>query len=316
MSDTYGRQVASVGNAINEGSPLAGWEHVHKRVSWSAIFGGVVLALSLQILLSLLGAGVGLGTVNVAAGSTPDASSFGIGAGIWWVVSTILALFAGGYAAAWLAGNEIKFDGMLHGLVAWGISTILTLYLLSSAIGGLIGGGFSAIGSVASSAGGAVKDAAAPVAKTFGVSPDMVQQQAQAYLQPTNPNPATMSPQDAQKAIAQDLVTYERGGADAPAARADIIAITAAQMKISQADATRKFDDAQAKIQQTEADAKQKAVTAADATASGASKTSFALFFDLFLGAIAAAVGGMVAIQRRVIGTERIVPAREATVRS
>ena len=315
MSDIYARQDIPVGNTLAGTAASGGWEHIHRRVSWGAIFGGVVLALSLQILISLLGAGVGLGTVNVAAGSTPDASSFGIGAGVWWVVSTVLALFAGGYAAAWLAGNEIKFDGMLHGLVAWGITTILTLYLLTSAIGGLIGGGFSAIGSVASAAGGAVKDAAAPVAKTFGVSPDMVQQQAQAYLQPTNRDPATMSPQDAQKAIAQDLVTYERGGADAPAARADIIAITAAQTKTSQADATKKFDDAQAKIQQTEADAKQKATAAADATASGASKTSFALFFDLFLGAIAAAVGGMVAIQRRVIGTGRVMPVREATVR-
>ena len=214
---------------MNGGLPPAGWEHIHRRISWGAVFGGVVLALAVQILLSLLGAGVGLGTVNVAAGSTPDASSLGLGAGLWWVVSTMLALFAGGYAAAWLAGNEIRFDGVLHGLVAWGITTILTLYLLGAAIGGLIGGGASAIGGVASAAGGTVKDAAAPVARTFGVSPDMIQQQAQAYLQPTNTDPATMSATDAQKAIARDLVTYERGGADAPAARADIIAITAAQ---------------------------------------------------------------------------------------
>ena len=228
----------------------------------------------------------------------------------------MIALFAGGYAAAWLAGNEIKFDGMLHGLVAWGISTILTLYLLTSAIGGIIGGGFSAISSVASSASSGLKSAAAPVANAVGISPDAIQDQAKAYLQPTNRDPATMSPQDAQKAVAEDLVTYERGGAGAPAARTDIINITAAQMKISQADATKKFDDAQAKIQQTEAEAKQKATTAADATASGASKTSFAVFVDLLLGAIAAAVGGMVAIQRRVIETDRVVPGRETVVRS
>ena len=314
MSDIYARQARPVGDAVMGAGNSTGWDHIHRRISWGAIFGGVVLAIALQILLSLLGAGIGFGTVNVAAGSTPDASSFGIGGGIWWIVSTIIALFAGGYAAAWLAGNEIKFDGMLHGLVAWGISTILTLYLLTSAIGGLIGGGFSAISSVASSAGGAVKDAAAPVAKTFGVSPDMIQDQARAYLQPTNPDPATMSPQDAQKAVAQDLVTYERGGPDSAAARTDIINITAAQMKISQADATKKFDDAQAKIQQATAEAKQKATAAADATASGASKTSFAVFVDLLLGAIAAAVGGTAAIRRRVI--DRAVPVSEATVRS
>jgi len=34
--------------------------------------------------------------------------------------------------------------------------------------------------------------------RAAGVSPDLIQQQAQAYLKPTNPDPATMSPQDAQ----------------------------------------------------------------------------------------------------------------------
>ena len=287
--------------------PMSGWKHVHLRMSWQAIFAGVVLVLSLQVLLSLLGAGIGLNTVNTNAGSTPDASSFGLGAGLWWVVSSCLALFVGGYAAAWLAGNEIKFDGMLHGLIAWAITTIVTLYLLSSAVGGLVGGGFSALGSVASATGGTVKEAAVPVANAVGLSPDMLQQQARAYLAPTNPDPATMSPQDAQKEIATDLVTYEQGGADSAPAKDRIIAITAAQMKISRADAAKKFDDAQAKVQQTTAQAKQKAKDAADATASGASKGAFGIFVDLLLGAIAAALGGMLAIQRRVVTGDRVV---------
>ncbi len=311
MSNVYDRQVTPGIESVSGTFDTLPMTHTHRRVSWGAIFGGVVLAVALQILFSLLGAGIGLDTVNVAAGSTPDGSSFGIGAGVWWVSSTIIALFAGGYAAAWLAGNEIRFDGMLHGLVAWGITTILTLYLLSSAVGGLIGGGFSALSSVASASGSAVKDTAAPIAKTFGVSPDMVQQQVQTYLQPTNPDPATMSPADAQKMVAQDLVTYERGGPDAPAARADIITISAAQMKISRAEATKKFDDTQAKIKQAEVEAKRQATIAADATASGASKASFAVFVDLLLGAIAAALGGTVAIRRRVI-QPGVVRSREA----
>ena len=310
---TYDSTVTGTGGAAPITGALVG-SHTHRRISWAAIFGAVVLVLSIQILLSLLGAGVGLGTVNVNAGSTPSASSFGIGAGLWWVLSSCIALFVGGYVAAWLAGNEIKFDGLLHGLVTWGISTIFTVYLLTTAIGGIIGGGFSAMSSAVSAAGGGIKSAAAPIASSVGISPDMVQQQAQAYLQPTNPDPATMSPQDAQKAVATDLVTYEQGGADAPAAKEQIIDITAAQMKISKADATKKFDDAQAKIQQTVADAKQKAADAADTASAGASKTSFGIFVDLLLGAVAAAAGGLIAIRRRVIEVER--PAATRVVRS
>ena len=66
--------------------------HIHRRISWAAIFGGVILVLAVQLLLSLLGAGFGLGTINTSAGSTPTATTLGIGAGIWWVITSCLAL--------------------------------------------------------------------------------------------------------------------------------------------------------------------------------------------------------------------------------
>ena len=150
----------------------------------------MILVIAVQLLFSLLGAGIGLGTVSVNAGTTPDASSLGVGAAIWWLISSIIALAFGGYVAAWLAGVELRWDGLLHGLLTWGISTLLTFYLLTSAIGGLIGGGASTLGSIASSAGSGIKSATQPVAEAAGISPDIIQQQAQAYLQPTNPDPA------------------------------------------------------------------------------------------------------------------------------
>ncbi|WP_428487496.1 hypothetical protein [Rhodopila sp.] len=281
--------------------------HIHRRISWAAIFGGVIMIIVVQLLLSMLGAGIGLGTVNVNAGSTPDASSFGIGAGVWWVVSSCIALLFGGYVAAWFAGIEVRFDGMLHGLVAWGIATMLTIYLLTSAVGGIIGGGFSALGGVASAAGSGVKDAAQPLAQATGVSPEMIQQQAQGYLQPANTDPATMSPQEAQKQVASNLVTYAKGGPDAPAAKQQIIAIMAAQQHISQDDATKRFDDAQAKLKQQRDQAVQTAKNAADESAATASRTSFAAFGDLLLGAIAAAIGGSLAVQRRLQVAQRVV---------
>ncbi len=286
---------------------LGSGSHIHRRISWAAIFGGVIMVVVIQLLLSMLGAGIGLGTVNVNAGSTPDASSFGIGAGVWWVISSCVALLAGGYVAAWFAGIEVRFDGVLHGLVTWGIATILTLYLLTSAIGGIIGGGFSALGSVASAAGSGVKAAAQPLAQAAGVSPDMIQQQAQAYLQPASPDPAKMSPEDSQKQIARDLVTYAKGGPDAEAAKSQIIAIMAAQQHISQDQATKQFNDLQTKVKQEKDQAIQAAKNAADASAAAASKTSFAAFGDLLLGAIAAAIGGSLAAQRRLQVTQRVV---------
>lgn len=281
--------------------------HIHRRISWAAIFGGVILVVAVELLLGLLGAGIGLGTVNVNAGSTPDASSLGMGAGLWWIISSVISLGFGAYAAAWLAGIEMRWDGVLHGLITWGIATLLTIYLLSSAVGSVIGGGFSALGSVASSAGSTVKDAAQPLAQASGVSPDMLQQQAQSYLQPTNTDPATMSPQDAQKQVAVNLATYAKGGPDAAAAKDQVINIMAAQQHISHDDAAKRFNDAQAKLQQTRDQAVQQAKNAADASASAASKTSFAAFGNLLLGAIVAAFAGSLAVQRRVTTTQRTV---------
>ena len=286
---------------------MAGGSHTHRRISWAAIFGGVILVVTVQLLFSLLGAGIGLDTVNTNAGTTPNASSIGIGAGAWWIISSIIALAFGGYAAAWLAGIELRWDGLLHGLITWGIATLLTVWLLTSAIGGIIGGGASALGGLASAAGSGIKDAAQPVAQAAGVTPDMIQQQAQAYLKPANPDPATMSPQEAQKDIATNLVTYAKGGPDAAAAKTRIIAVMTAQQHISTDQASQQFDQAQAKLQQEKAQAIQTAKNAADATATAAAHTSFAAFADLLIGAIAAAIGGSMAVQRRLQTTQRVV---------
>ena len=129
------------------------------------------------------------------------------------------------------------------------VTTVLTIYLLSSAIGSIIGGGFSAAGSDASTAGTGISSAAKPLAQAAGITPNVVQDQAQAYLQPAPPDPKTMSPQDAQKEVARNFVIYARGGTDAEAAKERIIDIMAVQMKISRSDAAKRFDDTQAKLQ-------------------------------------------------------------------
>jgi len=282
---------------------------LHQRISWQAVFAGVILAVTIQLLLSMLGLGVGLGMVHTNAGSTPDAGSFGVGTGLWWLISNLIALGIGGYVAAWTAGITVRFDGVLHGLIAWGIATLLTFYLLSTAVGGLIGGAYSVVGSTLSAAGSTVKNAAGPVAQAAGVSPDMMQQQVQGYLQPTDPDPATMSPQDAQKAIATELPTYVGGGTNAPAARERIITIMAAQMHVSHDDAAKRFDDLQARATQTKNQAIQTAKNAADQSAQAGSTAAYMAFGVLLLGGIVAAISGSLATRRRMLTDERRINA-------
>ena len=308
MSTTaYEQDPLQRGNLVSDYERHYDTALLHKRVSWPAIFAGVVLAITVQLLLSMLGLGVGLGMVNTNVGNTPDVSSFGIGTGLWWLVSNLIALAVGGFVAAKMAGATQRGDGLLHGLVTWAIATLFTFYLLSTAVGGLIGGAYSVVGSTLSAAGSSVKAAAGPVTQAAGVSPNMMQQQVQGYLQPTDQDPATMSPQDAQKEIGTQLVTYVRGGADAPAARERIITIMAAQMHVSHDDAAKRFDDLQAKATQTKNQAIQTAKNAADQSAQAGSTAAYLGFGVLLLGGIVAAIAGSLATQRRLLTAERRV---------
>jgi hypothetical protein len=52
------------------------------------------------------------------------------------VISSLVSLFLGGYIAGRLGGT---FNGWLHGLATWAAVTMLTILLLTTAAGGLIG---------------------------------------------------------------------------------------------------------------------------------------------------------------------------------
>lgn len=106
------------------------------RISWGSVFAGAVVALATQVVLALIGMAIGLATLNPAGGNSPSGTALGAGAAIWLVVSSLIALFVGGYIAARLAG---RFNGWLHGLITWGTLTLLTLGLLTTAAGQLIG---------------------------------------------------------------------------------------------------------------------------------------------------------------------------------
>jgi hypothetical protein len=292
-------------SAVGGETNLSERAHIHRRICWPAIFGAVILVIAVQVLLSLLGVGIGLGTVDTNAGDTPGAAVLGIGAGVWWIISSFIALLVGGYVAGWLAGIETRRDGALHGLIAWGLATLVSFWLLTSAIGGIMGSGFSMLRDVSSVTGKGISDAVTPLAQGAGLSPDSLQPTMQTYLQPMDADPTTMSPQDAQKAVATNLATYAKGGADAGPAKERIIDIMAAQMKISRDEASARFQRAEAKFNQAREQAVQTAKNAADASASVASKTSFAVFGVMLLGAVAAAYGGSMANQGQILVRRR-----------
>ena len=59
------------------------WGHL-KQVSWGAIFAGVAVALVVQVLLTLLGVGIGAATLDPGTADNPAASTFSVVSAIWY----------------------------------------------------------------------------------------------------------------------------------------------------------------------------------------------------------------------------------------
>ncbi|QJD77722.1 hypothetical protein [Spirosoma rhododendri] len=135
-----------------------------KRIAWSAVFAGVLVAIVSQLLLTLLGLGIGLGTIDPMTEQNPTAG-LGVGSAVWYAVSSLLSLFAGGWVAGRLASSPQLFDGVIHGVLTWSLVTLITIYFLTTTIGSLIGGAGRLVGSLvrtAGSAAGSVASAAGP----------------------------------------------------------------------------------------------------------------------------------------------------------
>lgn len=139
--------------------PNGGRMDFMKRISWSAVFAGVLIAIVTQMLLTLLGLGIGLSTIDPVTERNPT-EGLGTGSAIWYISSSLLSLFLGGWVAGRLASAPRLFDGVIHGVLTWCLVTLLTIYFLTTAIGGLIGGAGRLVGSLVSTAGSAVSSAA------------------------------------------------------------------------------------------------------------------------------------------------------------
>lgn len=263
------------------------------EISWGAVIAGAIIGLVVQLILNVVGIGIGLSTVNAVAGDSPSPSSLSIGAGIWWVVSGIIAAGIGGYLAGRLSGKPSHSTTAYHGLISWAVSVLVIVYLVSSAASGVVGGAFSGATTMLGGAG-----------KAIGSS-------AQTAVQAAAPSLNSIS--DPMSRI-EDQVRSASGGQD-PAALRDAAA-TSVRAALSgdpgqQAAATDKAAEALAKAQNIPVDqaktqivqyqqqykemvakTKEQAKEAADATARTVSRGALFGALALLLGALAAFFAG------------------------
>jgi len=259
------------------------------RIAWSAVIAGIVLSLVVQGLLNLLGVGIGLGAVGVGAGDNPSAQTFSIAAGVWWGVSGIIAAFIGGYAAGRLSGRPNASTAAWHGLTTWAATTLIIIYLVSTAAGALIGGAMSSVSSIVGGLGNVASTAAQTAAPAIsgGNNPlQEIEQQIRAKTGGTDPGAL----RDAAIASVRALVMGDQSQAEQARQRA--AETLAKAQNISSEEARNQVTRYEQEYRRAVDQAKEKAAAAADTAAKAASQGALSAFVALILGAVAGWFGG------------------------
>ncbi len=111
----------------------------HDQVRWGPIIAGLAIALSTQLVLSALGAAVGLTSIGESGAPRSEASGTGIKIGIWSIISLLVSLFAGGWITTRTSGRMSRSTALLNGAILWAAMLALSAWLLSSGVTGAFG---------------------------------------------------------------------------------------------------------------------------------------------------------------------------------
>lgn len=111
----------------------------HDLVRWGPIFGGLVVAIATQLVLTGIGAAIGLTTL--AAMDNPQGNTGDVGAavGVWSIVSLLIALFLGGWVTARACGPMNRNTALLNGAILWATTLAVSAWLLSTGVTGAFG---------------------------------------------------------------------------------------------------------------------------------------------------------------------------------
>lgn len=276
-----------------------------RRISWGAIFAGTVIVMVVQVLLGMLGVGIGATTVDPASQGSPTGQALSMGAAVWWVVSSLVAVFLGAMVAGRLAGMPRRQDGALHGLVTWGFSTLVLFWLLTTAVSGLVGGAMSIVGQsiqtgaiVGAASSGQQDGQAAQTQGAGGQITEAIRQQANELIARITGR-SDISAEDAAAAAA---ALAGSGGDEAAAART-----LSERTGMTEEQARQAIAEWQQRGQQAAGQAGEQARQSAERTAEVVAQASIWSFVAFVLGAIAAALGGAAGAPRdmTVEGLER-----------
>ena len=117
------------------------------RVRWGPIVAGFVTVIATLVVLTVLGLAIGLSAFEPddAGGTTASTA-----AAIWGIITALLAFFAGGWVAARTAAVAGTANGALNGLLVGMAAIALTVWLVGTGLGNVLGAAAANLGTIAS----------------------------------------------------------------------------------------------------------------------------------------------------------------------
>ena len=283
-------------------------------VSWAAIIAGGLTAAAVSFILLILGTGLGLSSGSPWANLGATATTLGVGAVIWLIVTQWIAAGLGGYLTGrlrtrWVSvlTHEVFFRDTAHGFLSWALATVISAALLASALSTIISGAATQATTLLS---GAVQGAAQGAAQSAGQSglttpsvpyfTDMLfRANPPAAGAPAAGTPAAGTPATPGNGLADTRAESQRilvaslaAGDISPADRTYLAQRIAAQTGLSQADAEKRVDDVMTQAKAAIAKVKQAADQARKAAATLALFLFVSLLIGAFIASVAAAFGG------------------------
>jgi hypothetical protein len=141
----------------------------HPLIDWGAALAGTAIAVTIGVVLVILGVAVGATTINPWETASEQAPAWTIGGGLYLAFANLVALQLGAFVAVRAARWPDHHSGLLQGILVWALAFLLAAGVLGLGVGGLLTGAASgeqlgrAVTDAAQAATGEATGAAAPL---------------------------------------------------------------------------------------------------------------------------------------------------------
>ncbi|MBU4529942.1 MAG: hypothetical protein KUA43_03230 [Hoeflea sp.] len=211
-------------------------------VDWPAIFGGIVLASGVSVVLMSFGAAMGLTFTAVADRPGAHVVGMSIGVALWFIWVQVSSFMAGAYLTGRMrkrfhdsTAHEVEVRDGAHGLLVWGGAIILGALIAASGLGAVTSAVSTTVGATAGAVGQAVSSDA--LTDEYGYFADSL-------LRPAPGGAGTTGADDRGPVTAEVLRILSNAGSDEVSEddRAYLGSVVAARTGLGQEEATARVD--------------------------------------------------------------------------